>query len=215
MAELADDSEYQSKLAAQRDRADAVRATEALIMRDVEAVGHSATSLADLRRRLLPLPPEVVQVLAGWLQRTSDATVQEEIVRSLASVEESFDVSPLLTLFERAESESLRWAIANTVAELRPLDARSWVIESLGRRDLGRAREMLPLALARIAPPNVANHVLVEYLAEMPGHVALALAESGGAAERQQLEDQLPTAKKWEKREIQRAIKAIQRRLKA
>lgn len=92
---------------------------------------------------------------------------------------EPFDVRPLLTRFEQTASESVRRAIGNTLAELRPLDVRDWVTVTLARREYGRAREMLPLALARIAPRDVANALLLEHRDDMPGHVSHRRQPSG------------------------------------
>jgi HEAT repeat protein len=214
-AELEKDPAYQAKLAKQRERASQIEATERLVLNELAAVGFSVDSLADLRLHHLPLPPEIVSVLLTWLPRLEEPAVQEAIARDLAQVQEPFDVTPLLELFERTASESVRWAIANTIAELRPLDSRDWVIRALERRDFGRSREMLPLALARIAPSNVANRVLRAHLDEMPGHVALGLAESGGPEELEVLRQKAQDSKGWVRKELQRAIKKIEKRVGA
>lgn len=214
-AQLANDPDYQSKLAAQNERAAAILAEVKPILADLEALGISVNSIDELRLAYSALPESVVKVLVRWMNRLSIPSLQESIVRELASVQEPFDVRPLLQLFERTTSDSLRWAIANTLAELRPLDARDWVINALGTSKYGRAREMLLLALARIAPSSVANPVLVTYLEEMPGHVALGLAESGGRLEAELLERQARTEHGWVLQELTRAISMIGTRLNA
>lgn len=206
MAELENDPDYQAGLRAQEQRLAAIRESERTVIREIQEAGVHVDSLADLRQRYLPLPDEVVQVLLRCLESVVPQ-VQDEIVRTLASVEKPFDVRPLTRLFEMTESDSLRWAIANTLTELRPLDLREWLVEALARREYGRSREMLPLAVARTAPPSVANKVLLSHFDEMPGHVALGLAESGGSYELEVLRERAPSTKGWVRKEIDRAIR--------
>lgn len=212
-AELERDPEYQAKLAAQRERAVSTQAAEQLVLGDLVAAGYPVSSLAQLRREYRPLPPEAVAVLLEWVPKMSDVAIQEAMVRDLANVQEPFQVQPLLSLFERTESESLRWAIGNTIAELRPLDARDWVIAMLANRGHGRGREMLPLALARIASQSKANEVLRIYLDEMPGHVALGFAESGGPAELELVRQRAKGQKGWVRKELDRAARKIAKRV--
>jgi len=210
---LASDPVYQGKLVAQNQRAAEVEAASAPLLADLAAVGFSVNSVDELRAHS-PIPSPAAQVLLRWLGRLSIPALQDAIVRDLAYVEEPFDVRPLLVLFEQTASDSLRWAIANTLAELRPLDAREWVISTLNNREYGRAREMLPLALARIAPSNVANTVLLKHLDEMPGHVALGLAESGGLVEADVISRRALSEKGWIRKELERAARKIRKRVK-
>jgi len=213
--QLATNSDYQSGIAAQKALTAAIEAEAEPIIADLCAAGFGISSVGDLRRKYNPLPSEAVQILLKWLPQVRIPALQEAIARDLAYVAEPFDVRPLLAVFEQSVSESLRWAIANTLVELRPLDAREWVIEALKRRDYGRAREMLPLALARIAPREVANRILTEYLDEMPGHVALGLAESGGPIEADLLRRKTKCEKGWIQKELKRAIGKIDKRTNA
>ena len=213
-AQLAANPEYQAGLAAQEKRADAIEAEAQPVVAELRAAGFTVSSIGELRRSYGPLPTTAVQILLRWLPRVAAFSLQEAIARDLAYVIDPFDVRPLLALFEDTSSESLRWAIANTLAELRPLDARDWVITALEHREYGRAREMLPLALARIAPRDVANPILLNHLEEMPAHVALGLAESGGPIEAAELKRAAEREKGWIRKELQRAIKEIEKREK-
>jgi hypothetical protein len=211
-AQLATNPEYQAGIAAQAARAAAIEAEAQPIVADLRAAGFSVSSVGELRLRYMPLPGTAVGILLRWLPRVTAAPLQDAIARDLANVTEPFNVQPLIALFERTSSESLRWSIANTLAELRPLDARGWIIQALERPEYGRAREMLLLALARIAPRDVANPVLLRHLDEMPGHVALGLAESGGMAEAEALRHKATREKGWVRKELQRAIRRIEKR---
>lgn len=212
LAQLADDPQYQKKLAAQQRRVAEIEAAARPILADLEMAGFSVRSIDELLATHSPLPSEAVQILLRWLGRLTVPSLQDLIVRGLAYVEEPFDVRPLLALFEQTSSESLRCVIANTLAELRPLNVVEWVSQALNNREYGRAREMLPLALARIAPNNVANAILLEHLEEMPGHVALGLAESGCDAEKEAMKRKALSEKGWVRRELKRAVNRIEKR---
>jgi hypothetical protein len=108
----------------------------------------------------------------------------------------------------------VRWAIANAFAELRPLRLRDWLGHALTIAEYGRSREMLTLAVARTLPATEACRLLIEVFDQMPGHVALGLAECGGAAEAAFLRARQPATKSWVKKEIDRAIKMIEKRVR-
>ena len=71
---------------------------------------------------------------------------------------------------------------------------------------------MLTLAAARTNPPDVVNPVLVRLLDELPGHAALALAETGGPGEVEALRGAYQRATGWEREQIGRTINIIARR---
>ncbi len=142
----------------------------------------------------------------------SDASRSGPARRALGAAREEFDAGPLVHLFERSDSPTLRWAIANTLAETRPAGLRDWLIRALQDRHYGKAREMLALAAARTNPPEVVNRVLVRLLDELPGHAALALAETGGPRELDALRRAYAGATGWEREQIGRTINMIERR---
>ena len=71
---------------------------------------------------------------------------------------------------------------------------------------------MLALALGRCAPPVTSLPALRRVLAEIPGHVAMALAEVGTREDAALLREQLPASKGWVRREIEKAIRRIEKR---
>jgi hypothetical protein len=87
-----------------------------------------------------PLPDEAVAILLRW-QRTLNqqdlddgsghARLSESIVRALAATTISFDGRPLTECFEKTSDESLKWAIANTIALKNPHSIDGWVVEKL------------------------------------------------------------------------------------
>lgn len=204
---------YQAKRRAQAERAARIHAEEAALLSRLLEYGHGAGSLQDLVERNTPLPSGLAEALTDALASVSEPALQESIVRALGASGAPFDLQPLIRLFEETTSEPLRWAIANTFAELRPLGIRTWLLAALRNPVYGKAREMLALAVARTSPASDANSVLLALLEEMPGHAALALAESGTAEELRVLEARLASAKGWVKKVIERAIRTISRRL--
>jgi hypothetical protein len=211
--QLKADPVYQAKLKAQAERTERVRVGEVELLRGLALRGYPADSLQELVERHVPLPEDLSESLLEGLAAIPDTALQEAVVRALGAARAPFDVQPLVRLFEKTPSEPLRWAIANTLAELRPLGIRQWLLDAVQNAANGKAREMLALAVARTNPADVANRVLLGLLDEMPGHAARALAESGTAAERRVLQARLVSAKGWVKKEIDRAVRAISQRV--
>lgn len=216
VAQLQQDPEYvrQQEAHQQELAALAERRAELLepVLADLARAGYSTSALDDLVRQYAPLPENVSTILLGWLPRIEDPFVQEQLVRALAAGRR-FDGRALVALFERTDSALLRWAIANTIAQARPEGVVEWLRTAVVNRALGDARQMLPLALARLDEPVVANAILREVFDELPGHVALAWAESGGVAELNLLRNKRNVAPKdWVRKEIDKAIRAIELR---
>ncbi len=63
----------------------------------------------------VPLSDPAVKVLLRWVPRAHQR-VQECLVRLLAAAAHPFDGRVLAELFDQADSEDLRWVIANTLA---------------------------------------------------------------------------------------------------
>ena len=99
------------------------------------------------------------------------------------------------------------------IAEARPTDVTDWLLSVVNDPAYGDSRQMLTLAVARIASPQTANDVLLSIYDQLPGHVALALAESGGKRELEFLRDKRDRSKGWIRKEINKAVGAIARRL--
>jgi HEAT repeat protein len=181
-------------------------------MARLAARGCAAKSLNELTERYAPLPEPLADALVDLLPSVDHPNVREGVVRALGARRTGFNVRPLLVLLEQTPSDSLRWAIANTLAEARPSDVASWVLQAVQDVRYGKAREMLALAAARTSAPAAANPVLVRLLAELPGHAALGLAESGTPKERPALRRAREQASGWEREQIGRTIDIITRR---
>ncbi len=183
------------------------------ILQDLRALGVSPSSLDRLAHEYAPLSTDIVKVLLKWIPRIADDYLQESIIRSLGATRARFDGKPLIEAFENSQSEGLRWAIANTIAEARPTGVVDWLIGVIQDQDYRDARQMLLLALARLAPKQIANDILSSVFDQFPGHAALALAESGGPRELALLRAKRSKYKGWIKKEIDKAVRSIAKRL--
>jgi len=211
-AQLRADPAYQAKLEQQADNAAGIQKVAATLMEALSRKGYRAASLSELVRTYAPLPRDLANALIESLGQVSEANVLEAIVRAVGAAREEFNARPLVDLFERSDSPTLRWAIANTLAETRPAGLRDRLIRALEDRRYGKAREMLALAAERTNPPEVVNPILVRLLHELPGHAALALAETGGSKDLDALRRVYASATGWEREQIGRTINMIERR---
>lgn len=211
--ELSQDTAYQARLRERDASANVVRAEEQRLLEEIRSSGADAESLAGLVQRYAPLSTPIANALLRYLQKNENSVLAESIARALGAAGEAFDPTPLTKLFEQSASDSLRWAIANTFAELRPLRLKQWLRQAAIDRRNGKAREMLALAVARTLPAAEACQVLTSLFEDMPGHVAKALAECGGPVERAFLRAAAARTNGWARKEISDAIKRIDLRI--
>jgi hypothetical protein len=211
-AELKQDREYMAKQVERATRLVEAEAAEQAAMEFLASRGYVARSLSALVQRYAPIPGDLAESLLDLLAEVDHPNVIESIVRALGAVRGSLDPSPLIRLFEQTESETLRWAIANTLAEARPTVAGPWILRAIRESAYGKAREMLALAGARTNHPEVVNPVLVDLLTELPSHAAMALRESGTAAELPALERAYSSSSGWQRKEIGRALSVVRKR---
>jgi hypothetical protein len=219
MVELQQDAEYQSQQAERdrlhQDRVEKARVASEPIVCDLRQAGFAIDAIEELAFRYAPIPGPAIRILLSWLPRVQDERVEEMIVRALAATTEAFDGVPLACAFEATRSEALRWAIGNTLAVANTTGLGDWVLRSVADPASGKARETLAIAAARLAPAEAANRTLAPLLKEFPASVTQAFSVSGGSAELALLEAQAECSKGWQKKEIAKAIRAIQKRIAA
>jgi hypothetical protein len=213
MKQLETDEAHQSRLRSQEEQSASIDAEARKVIAFLESKGVRAESIEDLVRTHAPLDQKTSSALLDALSVTADSNVLQSIIRALGASGSGFDSRRLADLFEKTDSESIRWTIANTLSLVSPTDLGGWLVEALRQKGYGKAREMLALAAARASPRDLANEALVDLLAEMPGHAAAALAEIGDQDVLGPLKKAGLSARGWEKTEISRAITIIARRL--
>ena len=209
MEQLQSDPAYQVKMKQQRqaqiDANKQYQADVAPILHELGELGID-TDLYDLAQYHAPLSEEIVQLLLKWLPKTEDDRVLEGIVRSLGVPEIPYDGTALIEAFEQTDSDTLRWVIANTIAEAQPANVGDWLTDAVQKSSYGKAREMLILAVARIIDSQSAISVLKQYANEFPGFVAKAFSECGDRSLINFLDDLKSDSNSWEQKEIARAI---------
>lgn len=216
LAELNADPESVARRSAAQDAAVLRDAEVASVVRplldQLRESGYAVGSIDDLTSKYAPLPAKVVEIILDWLRDATTSPALEPVVRALGACTIEFSGEPLVWQYRNATSDAMKYAVANTMAQTRVQGIASWLVDTL-RRERGVARQPLALAVARHAPREEANAVLLGVLDEMPGHAALALAECGGTKELHHLERKYDEVSGWERQEVGRAISVIQRRL--
>jgi hypothetical protein len=217
MADLQRDSAYleqQKSLARERSaRQERIRALHAPILEDYRRIGVVANSIEDLVARYAPLPENIVDRLLAWISASQEPDVLEPLVRALAATTLPYDGRPVVDVFSKTDSEFVQWAAANTLATTSPTGVAAWVADAVRDPRYGRARDMLVMALARLASPAEANRVLVSIFDEIPTQVTDALAISGGPSELAFLQSKQGDYRGATRKQIDKAIRRLQKRL--
>jgi hypothetical protein len=135
MAQLQSDPEFLSRQEEQerlrKQRGARNSALVAPILEELHSIGVKAAALDDLLHLHAPISAQVTELLLRYLPVISEEVLQEQIVRILGASREHFNWAVLVKLFESSRSQNLRWVIANTMAEARPLGITDWVINAV------------------------------------------------------------------------------------
>lgn len=183
------------------------------LLDELAAAGYPLVNFDELLSRYAPLKEPVVNVLLSRVLGVRDKSVQQQVVRALGASAVPFSGMSITRLFDSTDSESLRFAIANTLAEAPVTGVSDWLLRAARDASTGTAQQMLLLAVARHIEPTRASPLLLELLDALPGHAALALAEVGGGEELKALRLKYETTRGWVKTQIGRAIAVIERRI--
>ncbi len=204
-------------------------AVERPVLSDLRKTGIKLPSLGEVHLfgRYLPLSIEAVKVLSHWLPNVH-YRLQEPIVRLLAVPAQPYDGAFLAKLFDDTlkldlDQEELdkgralldlRWAIANTIAEARPLGLDNWVASKIEDPLLGQSKEMLFLAAARLCPREQALRLLWNSFDDFPVHCALGISEVGQVGDLETLQTKKSSYSGMVGKEIGRGIRQMRKRLK-
>lgn len=97
------------------------------ILDKLRAVGIEAESIEALVKTYAPLSTQIVSILLEQIESNQDARHCESIVRALGAAQSPFDGHRLSACYDSTNDESLRWAIANTIALARPHSIEQWI----------------------------------------------------------------------------------------
>jgi len=134
MAELKADSDYLQKRK-ERDEKFRQLSTRYLeltrpILERLRSEGFESDSIEHLVKKYVPLPSQVVSIIIEHLEPGQDDRYCESLIRALGAARESFDGRRLASVYDKTCDESLRWAIANTIALTHPHSIDIWIASS-------------------------------------------------------------------------------------
>lgn len=190
--------------------------TEEELRAELRSLGYPRDSLEGFVTNRLDVR-EAVPVLLRDLPKIDDVAVKEQIVRGLTTPDTK-RVSPeaisvLVDEFCKSDDHSLRWAIANALAEMADEDDFDQ-IASLARDDrYGKSREMLALALGRMKKEPRAVDVLLELLDDdvMAGHAIIGLRKLKAKRAKERIEPFRDHDKSWVRTEAKKAVAALEK----
>lgn len=160
-----------------------------------------------------------IPALISWLDRAESevpddqrARFREGIVRSLA-VREARGLAgePLLREFRRKHvSPFYRWAVGNSLSVIADDSLFASITQLARDTTYGRAREMLPIALARMTTPDAVD-VLIQLLddQQVAGHAIIALGRLRAQKARALIEARLDDPTPWIRREARKSLKRL------
>jgi hypothetical protein len=147
MAELEKDPDYLRRRAERDEKFSRLKEKYARLERPILEIlashGYQAESIDDALKRFAPLPKPVVEVFLGGLETCDDDRIRESLVRALGAAERPFDGRPLVRVYEDTPDDNLRWAIANTIALVRPHSIDEWLAQAVADPVLGKTLKTL------------------------------------------------------------------------
>src|SRR5262249_10834886 len=100
--------------------------------------------VSEAAKEYAPLPDTFVVVLldavreyAGIKEYTS-SNVLEMVIRALGAAAHPFDGGPLIECYEKNNDPTIRWAICNTIALVRPRNIDDWIQTALSDPQLAK-----------------------------------------------------------------------------
>jgi HEAT repeat protein len=219
MVELNADPDYVARMR-QRERLRAEEGADyqrvlAPVLKDLEAIGFNLRSLDELRRGAVDYPA-AVPILLGWLAKTENLDLKEDIVRTLSLPWVAEDVAKAFNSeIQRTDipsSDGLRWAIANGLAVTAGDSIFDQLVAVATDKRYGKAREMLVLALGNCFNPRAVD-VLIDLLTDeqVVGHAVMALGKLKSKAARPHIQKLSDYPIRWIRVEVAKTLEKIDR----
>lgn len=189
---------------------------EALILRDLSAVGLHAGSLVELRGFGGPYPA-AIPILVSWLSSVTDRRVLEGLVRALSVPwAKPMATQPLINLFRGIDEITdpdgfgVRWTVGNAL-EVVFDDSSFDELETIARdKSFQNARQMVVLGFGKSKRPEAVS-VLLDLLddPQIDGHAVKALGKLKAPEAKTALEGKVQDRRAW----VRTAAKAALRKL--
>lgn len=149
MAKLEADPSFQ-RHSAERDKRFRMRESEhkkilAPVIASLNAIGLQGETIEAIAEKNAPFSSSAVAILISYIQSINEERVLESLVRALCVAEMRFDGRTLADRFDQTSDESLKWAIANTIALTRPHSIEEWLAQKLRHRYWGKTLRELGL----------------------------------------------------------------------
>jgi HEAT repeat protein len=156
---------------------------------------------------------EALPILLEWLPKISNYRVKESIVRALTVSWAKPSATPVLIEEFRSADESAdsyKWAIGNALETIGDPRVANELIEILRDKRHGSARQMLAIALGKIADLR-AGDVLTDLLDDdgMTGHAIIGLGKLRDPRARPRIAPFLNSKNAWIRREARKALDRI------
>ena len=182
------------------------------ILKELTAQGLELNSIDDLVKIKEPLKDEIVEILLKWLMKIdNEYNIQEMIIRGFTGQSLNFNGMTIAKLYDnKKDDEGLRWAIANCIAESHIKGLSNWIKERISEK----GNDMLLLAASRYLEPNNVIPILLKNFDRKRDVIYKALGEIGGKKELVFLQMKVNEYRGHEKKQIEKAIKMIKKRLK-
>jgi len=160
-----------------------------------------------------PTPREAVPVLLQLLPLLDNNPIKEGVIRALGDkAARGLAAGPLLAELKRLGGTRplMGWAIGNALAEIVELRDFDEIRSLVRDPSLGKAREMLVLALARTKHPDAAAELRELARDEaLAGHVVMAIGELDARELRWFVEQQLHSDHAWVRNEAKKALRRL------
>jgi hypothetical protein len=158
-------------------------------------------------------PHEAIPVLVQLLPLLDNNAVKEGVIRALGDRSaKGIAASPLLAELRKigATKPLLAWTIANSVAEIVQAGDFDEILAVAHDASLGKAREMLVVALGRTKHPDAASELMKLSDDEaLAGHIVIAAGELGARQLRPFVEKQLSNEKPWVRKEAKKVLRHL------
>jgi HEAT repeats len=214
MAELQKDPEYVARMRQreqqQRSNVENYSRIAEPILKELGARGYRVNTIGELVQGKAEYR-SAVPILLHWLPRITDPQVKEDIVRTLSVPWAKPTAAPgLIDEFRKADNAELRWAIANGLAVIADDSVFEDLVRLVQDKGLGKAREMLALALGDMQDPR-AVVVLMGLLEDeqVVGHAIMALGKLKAHAARARLKELTGHPTEWVRKEAKKALAGV------
>lgn len=185
------------------------------IVKALRENGIEVSSVYDLVNRP---SSRAIPVLMRFLDEDLEPAIKEGVVRALSIKPASrVAIRPMINAFKRPNlPDSLRWAIGNAIEVLATEDVLPELLQLVGDKRYGRARQMVVLAIGKLKSARTNTDVLDALIRlledeEVRGHAIAALGKLRAACARQNIQSYLNHSNAWIRKEARKTLERIEK----